>query len=104
MKKRGGVAPASRSQFARIASVTRAAAVVVLGPRLVHLERPSAELGAVERQRLLGLIGVAELDEPEPLGLAGVAVGDDPRRVRRAELGEHRLELIVGDVVRKIPY
>src|SRR2546430_1975732 len=85
-------------------SVGGAPAVVVLGPRLVDGQRPAAEIGAVQGQRLLGLVPIAELDESEPLGTAGFAVGDDLGGVRRAELCEHLVQLIVGDVVREVAY
>src|ERR1700674_1964889 len=101
------MSPASQNQRNEARAVARtpaAAAALVLGPRLIDLQRAAAEVGAVERQRLLGLLRVAELDETEPLGLARVPVRDHASRVGRAELGEHVVELVVGNVVREVTY
>ena len=59
------------------AAASASAPAFGLGTRFDDRERAAAEVGAVERERLLGLLVVAELDETESLRAAAVAIGDD---------------------------
>jgi hypothetical protein len=89
------------------ASVARPAAVprpFRARTRLTHGKGSTAEVSAVQGERLLRLVGITELDEPEAFGLACGVVDDDSCRVRSAELSEHLVELIVGGFVREIAY
>src|SRR5262249_32309588 len=92
---------AASAATATPAATSPAAATTLLGSGLVDSQGTAIDLLAVEaRNGGLGLLIRAHLDEPEPLGTTGVPIHDDLRRLNRAELPEHGLEIAVGGVVR----
>src|SRR5262249_6723137 len=75
-----------------------------LGPRLVHVELPAAELGAVQgSDRGLRLRCVVHLHEPESAGPPRVPVHDERRRRHGAVLLERLAQLGLGGLERQVP-
>src|SRR5581483_5165106 len=97
-------AAAVAAETATATAATAAKAALSARPRLVDVDRPTVELGAVEA--LDGLVaGVrVHLDEGEAARATGLTIRDDGSRLDRANLRKQIGQLIFCRRVRQIPY
>src|SRR5690349_11810931 len=92
------VAPASPAATSAEPAPAAAARAAFLGPGLVHRERASPHLLAVQRgDRRLRLLVGAHLDEAEAFRLPGGTISDHLRRAHRAVRREQLLQVRVAD-------
>jgi hypothetical protein len=85
-------------------TASAATATIFARTRFVDGQGPAAMLLAIERRdRRLGFLIGAHLDEAESLGSARVAIVDDLSRNNRAVLCEQLLEFRAIDLVAQVP-
>src|SRR6185437_11100456 len=98
-----GTRPAQRRLSTELPALgTAASATGTALLRLVHAQRPAAEILAVQILNGAGSIGARHLDEREAAGAARVPIGDDADGLHRAVLREQRADLVLAGRKRQI--
>src|SRR5262245_7412122 len=98
-------APTTAAAAAVTTTAAPAAAAFGLGAGLVDCQRAAVLFFAVEgRDRRLGFLVAAHLDEAEAFGTAGVAVHDHLRRLHGAVSCEHLLQITIVDTVGQVAH
>jgi hypothetical protein len=76
-----------------------------LGPSLIHVERPSMQLGSVQMgDSSFRLVRIGHFHKRESARLAGAAVGHDIYTLDGPILGEGRHQLVLSGLVAEVPH
>jgi hypothetical protein len=96
-------APAARPS-ATAAAISSATAARRLGPSLIHVKRPSVELGSIEmRDGCFGFVRIRHFHKSKPTRLSSAAVGHDIYTLYGPVLGEGRMQFVLCSLVAEVP-